>query len=635
MAVSAAPAPYAVASLDPALRRHAASVVRRHDAVLTFERFDSYTYSVTRVVTVLTPAGADEAHLVVGTSSLHKITELSARLYDADGTPGRRLRGSSDWRDVSATAAGTFLDDTRARVADARQPTTPYTVELTYEIRSTNPLFLPDWQPQQAWNQSVESATFALRHPDDVRVRHREWQLPAGAARPDTVTGGLPTQRWAVRRLPALRLVPQAPPLSEQAPGVWCAPVEFEVQGYAGRQTTWDELGRWYDKLNADRDKLPPALVAEMTALRDSVADPRRRARRVYERVQRTTRYVSIQLGLGGWQTLPAADVTRTGYGDCKALTTYCRALLAAAGLPSFPALVGAGVSAPDLHPEWVAPQFNHVVLCVPLARTRTAPADTVWLECTSGTQPFGALGAFTAGRHALLVLPLGGRLVRTPTLDAANTARVRRLTLHLAPTGNATATVHTRRTGALGDAYAALAAQPPTDQRRTVTEALNATTSLSIKSLQLTTAPPTTAGAVVDETLDLSLPTVAARAGTRLRLPLNVLSRWEAPRADSARRAPLWLTESITYLDSVTVRLPPGARAEDVPPPLTLTTPFGSLRVATTVAPDGTALLYRRELRTTAGRFPASEWPAYVAFTEQIARADRQQATLLVEATH
>ena len=524
---------YPVAALTPALRQGATSVVRCHKVQLTLEQPDRYTYTVRRVVTILTPAAAAEAQLVVRSSSLQKITDLDARLYDAAGQPGRRLRAATDWRDVSATTAGTFLDDSRARVADARQATYPYTVELTYTVTSANPLYLPDWQPQQVWDQSVEHATFHLRHPAALPVRWRERFLPAGAARPDTSTAGLTVHRWVVRHLLALPDVAFAPPLAEQAAAVWCAPTAFSVQGYAGRQGTWAEFGQWYHHLNAGRDELPAALLAEMAALRDSVPDLRRRAQRVYERVQRSTRYVSIQFGLGGWQTMAAAEVARTGYGDCKALTTYTRALLSGAGLPAYPALVQAGAEAPDLHADWVAPQFNHVILCVPLAGAaprkaagkEAGRADTVWLECTSATQPFGALGDFTANRRVLLITPGGGSIVRTPALDATTTHRARHIAVRLDATGGATATVRTRRTGPLGDDYAQLLPLTGADQQRVISQSLRSPSPVTLVRARLVARPATTAGAVVLEELDLTLAAAAARAGTRLRLPLNLLS--------------------------------------------------------------------------------------------------------------
>jgi Domain of Unknown Function with PDB structure (DUF3857)/Transglutaminase-like superfamily len=622
---------YPVDNIPQALLTDAASVVRAYDVVITLERPDRYSYQVKRAVTVLRAAGSDEARLMVATSSLHKLRSLTARVFDASGKQLRKLSGSADWQDVSATDASTYLGDIRAQVADARQGAYPYTVELVYEIASVNPLFLPDWQPQHHWHQSVERATLRLQHPASLPVRWQASHLPAQAARPDTVAsnGALLEHRWCLTAAPALASVPLAPPLEEQAPAVWCAPTEFSVQDHAGNQSTWAALGRWWYELNADRDELPLALRAEMVALQDSVPDPRKRAQYVYQRVQRTTRYVSIQLGLGGWQTMPAAEVARTGYGDCKALATYTRALLGAAGLPAHWALVTAGDDAPDLHPEWVAPQFNHVILCVPLPAVRPAPADTVWLECTSTTRPFNSLGDFTTNRHVLLVTPTGGRLARTPVLDATTSQRLRRTDLRLDAKGQATATVRTIRTGVLGDAYTPLLALDPTQQRREISEALSLNTPFVVNRARLTALPATPAGANVREEIELTLPSGAARAGTRLRLPLNHLSQWAIQNEDLARTAPLWLPPGTAYADTVVIHLPANAKAEALPPAVAIDGRFGKYTATVVASADGNTLTYTRHFRTIGGQFPKDQYNAYALFCQQIARADRQLATI------
>src|SRR6185312_13501516 len=133
------------------------------------------------------------------------------------------------------------------------------------------------------------------------------------------------------------------------------------------------------------------------------------KARFLYNYLQKNVRYVSVQLGIGGYKPFPASFVDEKKYGDCKALSNYMLTLLKTVGIPSYCAVINAGTNAEPADPDFVNDPFNHIILCVPFKN------DTTWLECTSATSPFGKLGSFTENRKALLVTEDGGKLVNTP----------------------------------------------------------------------------------------------------------------------------------------------------------------------------------------------------------------------------
>jgi len=112
-----------------------------------------------------------------------------------------------------------------------------------------------------------------------------------------------------------------------------------------------------------------------------------------------------------GLKVYPASYVSTKKYGDCKALSVFMQSLLSASGIPSFGVDVNGGAAHSKVQHDVPGPQFNHMILCVPLG------ADTIWLENTSNYLPSGYLGTFTQDKVALLVNGGESRLIRTPRM--------------------------------------------------------------------------------------------------------------------------------------------------------------------------------------------------------------------------
>ncbi|QNE38380.1 DUF3857 domain-containing protein [Hymenobacter sp. NBH84] len=623
----AAPAPkYSVSDLSASLRENAHGVVRAYDETLLVKSVSRTVSTVHRAITILDGAGADWAQLMVPYDQLNSINYLRGAVYDADGRLIRSLR-ASDVKDYGLSDGFSLATDNRGRLATLQQSAYPYTVEFDYEITSDNSLFYSTWEPQDEPQLAVEHATFRVLTPAALPLRYQERHLPQGVQAAHSQQGGQEVYQWEVKALAAMEREPDGPPLRELVPMVVTAPAAFEVQGHAGSAASWQQLGQWSYELNRGRDVLPDDLRARVAALVKDEKDERVRIRKVYEFLQANTRYISVQLGLGGWQTFPASAVSTNGYGDCKALSNYGMALLQAAGITGYCALVRA--DAPDIHTEFPSSQFNHVILCVPLAQTKTAKADTVWLECTSQTAPFGYMGSFTGNRHALLLTPQGGKLVRTPTYGVRENRRERLADVYLDAQGKATAAVRTAYTGLEQDRLSAmLDGLDPAQQKKYITESLTLN-NFSITKFNLT-ANRQQALPMVTEKLDLMLPTFASVSGKRLFLAPNLLSRLPAVTAPvGGRQSDVWLSHAYTYADTVRIHVPAGLQPENLPASVQLTTVFGTYSAQLHTLPDGT-LQYVRQLQMLRTRFAKAEYPAYVEFRRKISAADKAQIVLL-----
>lgn len=160
-----------------------------------------------------------------------------------------------------------------------------------------------------------------------------------------------------------------------------------------------------------------PAVTQLARTLTAGAADPRDKARILYDWVQANVRYVGLFLGETAAAPHRVTDILRNRYGDCKDHVALFGALLAAVGIRSEPVLVNLGsvYTLPSV-PGYGGGAINHAITWLPdLARY----ADT-----TTAGIAFGYLPPIVMDRPALLVD--SGVLSRTPaTQPRGRVARV------------------------------------------------------------------------------------------------------------------------------------------------------------------------------------------------------------------
>jgi hypothetical protein len=182
------------------------------------------------------------------------------------------------------------------------------------------------------------------------------------------------------------------------------APDTNSVQQYlvASLPLAWSTIAHWYDGLSRDRYVLSAEVRAKLREVTAGVATRRDTIRAVHGWVARDIRYVSVSLGLGGYQPRPPHETMTTGFGDCKDKATLFIAGLRSLGIEAHPVLLNSSASAvrPD-HPS--IRQFNHMVAAV-----REGDGYT-YTDLTAALTPYGELPVPEQGGRALMVLP-GGR---------------------------------------------------------------------------------------------------------------------------------------------------------------------------------------------------------------------------------
>ena len=242
----------------------------------------------------------------------------------------------------------------------------------------------------------------------------------------------------------------------------------FNCYGYPGDFSSWQSFGKWIQSLNSDVCTLSPERAAEIRKMTDTIKTDKEKARFLYNYLQQNVRYVSVQLGIGGYKPFSATFVDQKKYGDCKALSNYMYALLKAVNINADYAIIRAGDNEEPADLFFPANSFNHAILCVPFKN------DTTWLECTSSTQPFGKLGPFTENRNALIITEDGGKLVNTPRSTMQDNQFNSESHIVLDADGGAKASIKISCTGGYRDDYIGLSALKMDEQKENIMHLLN-----------------------------------------------------------------------------------------------------------------------------------------------------------------
>jgi hypothetical protein len=391
------------ANIPASLKVNAHSIKREEKINFEVNDIDEAKLSVHQVITVLDAQGEDELYFYEYSTAFRKLNDAEIKVYDANG----KFVNKYKLKEMHAEAMGEGLvEDGKNYYFRVAAPSYPVTVQYDYEIKLKGTLNYPDYHiaiPEQ----SIESSSYTASVPADIDLRFKEKNIQLVPA--INTIGKNKFYKWSVENLPAFAKEEGSAGDYSNFPQVLLAPNKFSMDGNDGDLTSWKNYGAWYYNLCKNTVSLSEETKSNLKKMVAGAANDNEKMRIIYKYLQANFRYVSIQLGIGGWKPFEADFVDKKKYGDCKALSNYTKACLDAVGIVSYYAVINAEYNSKPVDPAFPHNSFNHVILCVPGAK------DTTWLECTSNTNDFGVLGQFTENRNALLIKPEGGVLVSTP----------------------------------------------------------------------------------------------------------------------------------------------------------------------------------------------------------------------------
>ena len=600
---------YPISAIPEELKKGAHAVVREDRMVFSITSKSTATLHVHLVVTILHEKEKHFAREIVWYDKLRKITSIKAQVLDGDGMLIKKLK-NNEITDHSAFEG--LFSDNRALVADVSQGRYPYTVEFEYDVEYKFLYAIDGSAVNQYEDVAVQFASYQLNFPEDLKPRYKTYNIDQEPKY--EMNNGRGSLTWTFENIKAQKFEPYSDYRNFIA-RIEAAPSVFEFEGYAGNMNSWEEYGKWIATLNKGRNALPEETRKKIKEITAPFKTTEEKVKALYEFMQNKTRYVSIQLGIGGYQPFEASVVDKTGYGDCKALSNYMLSLLETIGIKGNYALILAGENKQIMESDFPSSQFNHAIVAVPNG------ADTIWLECTSQTNPFGYQGRFTGDRKALLITDHGAAIANTTRYPATVNIQSTSAEVKIGSSGEANASVKRIYSGLqYENADLNFVVTTPYDEQKKWLQHNIDIPSFDIRSFSMKNLKNKIPAAEI--TAELNMSRFATVSGKRIFLTPNLMNRNTfVPERTENRKSEV--VRRMAYIDVDTIRyhLPEDIYPEFLPEDIQLKSRFGEYEASYKVEQGN--LVYIRRLKMHKGAFPPSSYQEFIDFYRGITKAD------------
>ncbi len=602
------------------LRENANAVIRDFSMEVTIESVNKMKVKRKKVITFLNRIGHRQYfNAQIGYSPDIKVNKLSAKIYNAMGEEVKKF-SKGKFIDVSAVSDGSLYDDTRIKYIEYTPTAYPYTLVFESEYTTSTTGFIPRWIPIRNYFLGVERSSYRIINQTSNKIRIKEKQFKDFNISKTSLENGF---IYELKKAKPIKYEQKSIAFTEFTPELIVAINTFSLKGVMGSATDWKSFGLWrYNYLKNGKDEVSDEIKNRALKLVKGVEDPIEKAKIIYKYVQDKTRYISVQEGVGGWKPIAANRVDAVGYGDCKGLTNYTKALLDVVGVKSHYSVIWAGGLPKDVEEDFFSMQGNHVILNIPIEGK-----EDVWLECTSQIAPFGFLGDFTDDRNVLVITPEGGIIKRTPSYYDEKNLQKTNATISLLANGDIEAKVTRLKEGIQYDDIYPIESMSKDDlDKYFKTRVWDYNNNLEIQSIELKNDKEAVRFTDVSE---VKIEGYASVNENEYIFRLNAFNMFNSvPKRYRNRKLPLKIYRGFKDVDTYEIKLPKDFSATLLPQNIDVSSKFGSYKMSLE-RKDEKTLIYKKELILKHGEYPKEEYKTYRKFMRKIARYENMKIAL------
>ena len=613
---------YSSLTIPENLKQNANAVLRLDETKIEISSIKNLKHSYLRIITVLNKEGDDDLNTFVYYDDKNVIKELRAKVYNKIGKELKKYK-KGDFKDVSAVSSFSLYEESRVKYLDYTPIEYPYTLEFYYETETKNTAWIPTWRPLEGYYLSTEKSTYQVVYDASVGINVKEKNFTDYSISNESVEGII---NYRAQDMIALKPEAYSPKFREFGPRLLITPQNFHYENYYGTMEDWKSLGKWiYDKLLKGRGNVSQATKVKILGQVSGIEDPIEKAKIVYKFVQDNTRYISVQVGIGGIQPISAFDVDKVKYGDCKGLTNYTKALLDVVGVESFYTEVYASPKSQyNVEKEFpsLLGQANHVILNIP-----DGDNNSVWLECTSQALPFGFIGNFTDNRDVFVIKPEGGEIVHTKKYETEENSQTIKGSYSISNEGNIVVKANIVSKGIQYDKKYWLEKETQRDLDVHYKKRWKYINNMDIKSMSINNDKD---NIEFNEIVDFDATNYSKIIGDRMLINVNVLNRnTHVPDRYRNRKLPFKVNRGFKHIDETEIKLPENFKVEALPQNKFIDNKFGSYKTVVIVKEEST-LIYKREFKINDGEFPKEDYAAFRAFYKEVSKQDNAKIALI-----
>lgn len=599
---------YAVSSIPEELKSKANIVIRNDASTYVINSIDDMEINHQNVFTVLNKAGDEDATVVIHYNKSTRVSDIKVQILDANGKVINKY-SKSDFTDVSSVSAGSLYQDDRVLFLNYIPVSYPYTISYSYNVKTPNTIFLPDFYPLLDYNTSLENTKITIVNKSGIKLRTK---IVESSFAKVTSSGDANNMTYSYQNFPAIEKETYSPSLKTILPKVQFSLEKFTLEGKQGDMTNWTTFGNWmYKDLLTPVSVVTPEIKAEVAAL-NLTGTTSEKVKKIYQYMQNKTRYVNVSIGIGGWQPIIPDEVRKKGYGDCKALTNYMKTLLDAAGIKSYYSVITSDETPQSFDPDFPKMGGNHVILMIPTEK------EPIWLENTSQLMAFNHLSYNTTDRNVLAVKENGIEIIDTPVYQPEENQEIIKTKVVLNEDNSINLNSDFYYSKAQYDFNMFMLGLSKEDVKDAVKGRYD---HIKIENLEVNNVNNDKEKAEITYQAKFKVNDYSKKLGNDIFFRVLPLLETSNISAVEERKLPLSLPFSYQDIYETEFTIPAGYKLAEKPLPITLNSEFGSYNLDFKL--DGNKLLVNRKITISKGNYPKEKFKAYADFRKKTTSLD------------